>query len=194
MAAKSFMSARKTVVLTTFVSELPAASRIARRFSITRSVCAATPPCTISPVAGSSGIWPAVNTRLPATMAWLYGPMASGARSVRMLRNPATAFSSRLGFRDSCVRRNRLALRLLVSADGGAQLVRGHCGDTRLADLDAGRVVGEHGGLRERGACGERHGDHGRDRVARAGDIVHRPGDRGHADVLAGFCGEHQAV
>ena len=49
----------------------PAASRMARRFGSTRSVCSAIPPATISPVDGSSAIWPAVKRKPPARVAWL---------------------------------------------------------------------------------------------------------------------------
>ena len=43
------------------------------------------PPVTSSPVVGSRGICPAVNTRFPATVACEYGPMAAGALSVLII-------------------------------------------------------------------------------------------------------------
>jgi hypothetical protein len=54
-------------------------------FSITRLVCALTSPGTISPVFGSSGIWPEQKTKLPIRMACEYGPTAAGASEVEMI-------------------------------------------------------------------------------------------------------------
>ena len=71
------------VVLTTSASELPASSRIAARLRSACSVCASMPSAT-SPVTGSMPAVPEQNTKSPATMAWLYGPNAAGARSVVM--------------------------------------------------------------------------------------------------------------
>src|SRR5699024_11891740 len=45
-------------------------------------LCSATDSAT-SPVAGSCGPKPAVNSRSPLTIAWLYGPAGCGAFSVR---------------------------------------------------------------------------------------------------------------
>ena len=59
------MSTRKTVVLTTSAKPTPAASSTAPTLRSTRSVCSSTVPGWISPVAGSSGTWPAQNTRSP---------------------------------------------------------------------------------------------------------------------------------
>src|SRR6185437_2583165 len=57
---KSFMSWRYTVVFTTFAQFAPTVASTAARLAITRSVCAATPPPTTCPVAGSIAICPAV--------------------------------------------------------------------------------------------------------------------------------------
>src|SRR5437762_1570188 len=87
MAAKSPRSVRKTVVFVTRSRPEPDSTRTAARLSSTRRVCARTssPPASC-PVAGSSAICPAQNTKSPATIAWLYGPTGAGARSVRVLR------------------------------------------------------------------------------------------------------------
>src|SRR5688572_6575442 len=86
MAANSAKSTRNTVHFTTLSRPLPAASRTAARLSMTRAVCSLISPPTISPVAGSSPIWPAVKMRSPLAIAWLYGPMALGALSVVTVR------------------------------------------------------------------------------------------------------------
>src|SRR3954466_4556036 len=52
---------------------------MAPMFVNTCRVCSWTPPATSWPVAGSSGICPDRNSRLPALMAWEYGPIAAGA-------------------------------------------------------------------------------------------------------------------
>ena len=54
MAAKSFMSLRNTVVLTTFPRPRPACSKMALQLSSERFVCSVTPPGN-APVAGSMG-------------------------------------------------------------------------------------------------------------------------------------------
>src|SRR2546423_10425863 len=51
-------------------------------FCITRLVCSTIPPSTILPVAGSSGIWPAVYRNPLAMIPCEYGPIADGAFSV----------------------------------------------------------------------------------------------------------------
>ena len=51
---------------------------------MTRSAWTVTSPSTSFIVAGSSGIWPAVNSRLPALIACEYGPIAAGASEVEM--------------------------------------------------------------------------------------------------------------
>src|SRR5512147_2285120 len=76
------MSVRKTVVLTTFASEVPAASKIALRFCRTRRVCSLTSPSINRLVAGSIGVWPAQKTRPFVRIACEYGPIALGANSV----------------------------------------------------------------------------------------------------------------
>src|SRR5438128_513658 len=70
------------LAFTTLANPAPAAARTAARFSITRSVCARTSPCTICCVCGSSGIWPLTKTSSPATIPCEYGPIAFGALSV----------------------------------------------------------------------------------------------------------------
>ena len=69
MAAKLFMSLRKTVVLMTLSMPLPAFSRMAftlvRDWRVWPAMSAGN-----APVAGSMGSWPEVNTRLPAAMPW----------------------------------------------------------------------------------------------------------------------------
>ena len=66
MPAKSFRSAKKTVVFTTRSIELPAASRTAFRFCRTLSVWAVMSPSTSFPVAGSAGTKPEQYTMPPA--------------------------------------------------------------------------------------------------------------------------------
>jgi len=68
-----------TVVFTTFPRSLPDASTTARRFFSACFACSSTPPVTISPVAGSSGMFPETNKRSRNFMAWEYGPTAPGA-------------------------------------------------------------------------------------------------------------------
>jgi hypothetical protein len=63
------MSARKTVVRTTFAKPAPAALRTAVMFWRTRSVWVVMSPGTTFPVCGSRGICPDRNRRLPALMA-----------------------------------------------------------------------------------------------------------------------------
>jgi len=70
IAAKSFMSARYTVVRTTLSNDAPPAFRMAPMLSITRRVWAATSPSTIAPVAGSRCPWPDTKSMLPARMPW----------------------------------------------------------------------------------------------------------------------------
>lgn len=79
MAAKSFISERKTVVFITLARLMPASSRIAFAFVSDWRVCSLMPPGANSPVAGSMGSCPDVITSPFASMAWLYGPMAFGA-------------------------------------------------------------------------------------------------------------------
>jgi hypothetical protein len=45
-----------------------------------------TSPSTSAPVAGSSGIWPAQKSMSPTATACEYGPTASGASRVAMIR------------------------------------------------------------------------------------------------------------
>ena len=67
IAAKSFMSARYTVVFTTCSKPTPAAASTCCRLAKTCRVCAAISPSTSCPVCGSSGIWPEQNTH-PSTI------------------------------------------------------------------------------------------------------------------------------
>ena len=62
-AAKSLMSARKQVVFTTLSNEVPLASRIAPTLATLWRACSSMVAPAISPVAGSMGIWPEVNSR-----------------------------------------------------------------------------------------------------------------------------------
>ena len=76
------MSARKQVVFTTLSNEVPLASRIAPTLATLWRACSSMVAPAISPVAGSMGIWPEVNSRFPTDTACEYGPMAAGAFSV----------------------------------------------------------------------------------------------------------------
>src|ERR1700730_2624755 len=73
------------VVFTRSAIDDPASSKMAARLTNACSVCASTPSRT-APVSGSIPTVPEQNTKPPATMAWLYGPSAAGARSVEMPR------------------------------------------------------------------------------------------------------------
>ena len=68
-----------TVVFTTFPRSLPEASTTARRFLSACFACSSIPPATISPVAGSRGMFPDTNKRSLNLMACEYGPTAPGA-------------------------------------------------------------------------------------------------------------------
>ena len=68
-SAKSAMSVRKALTLTTRSSAEPAAARMALRLAMQVRVRRATPPSTTSPE-GSAGIWPETKIRLPTTLAW----------------------------------------------------------------------------------------------------------------------------
>src|SRR3954464_7424064 len=73
------------VVLTTSARDAPAAARTADRFLSACSVWASIPSAAC-PVAGSIPAVPEQNTKPPATIAWLYGPSAAGARSLEIAR------------------------------------------------------------------------------------------------------------
>ena len=77
-AAKSPISARKHVVLTTLSKPEPAASRIAPTFLQLCAACASM-PSGISPVSGSTGICPEAKTNQFVIYACEYGPNAPGA-------------------------------------------------------------------------------------------------------------------
>src|SRR5713101_2538355 len=84
---------RKTVLRSTWSSLLPAAARIAERFFITRSVCAATSPSITCCVAGSIATCPETNTKPLARIAWEYGPIALGALEVEITSRMALLIS-----------------------------------------------------------------------------------------------------
>jgi len=69
--AKSAMSTRKIVVLTTSSQVAPAASSTAVRLAITRSVSGSMPPSTRTPLVGSRAAWPEQNRKPSLTMPWL---------------------------------------------------------------------------------------------------------------------------
>jgi hypothetical protein len=75
-----------TVVFTTFPRSLPEASTTVRRFLSTCFACSSIPPGTISPVAGSSGMFPETNKRSLNFMACEYGPTAPGASTAGFVR------------------------------------------------------------------------------------------------------------
>ena len=75
-----------TVVFTTFPRSLPDASTMARRFLSACFACSSIPPATISPVAGSRGMFPETNRRFPNFMACEYGPTAPGASTAGFVR------------------------------------------------------------------------------------------------------------
>src|SRR5688572_3533107 len=119
------MSARKHVVFTTSAKVQPAASRTAPRLRRARSAWASRPSAS-SPVAGSTPIWPAQNTRLSTAIAWLYGPAAVGAalvltaRRVILVLPPLSAHDGRrLDERRACSRAvERPEAQLLANARG----------------------------------------------------------------------------
>src|SRR5436190_4474361 len=84
IAAKSLMSRRYTLHLTTSSSDEPAAWRIARRFSNTRFVSDRTSPSSSFPVRGLMHPWPATKMKSPSITACEYGPIGLGACSVTM--------------------------------------------------------------------------------------------------------------
>src|SRR5690348_9681537 len=71
------------VVLTRVANDAPAAVRIASRLFRASRVWASIPSGTV-PVTGSIPAVPEQKTNPPATIAWLYGPMAGGAGSVEI--------------------------------------------------------------------------------------------------------------
>src|SRR5690349_25106197 len=82
MPAKSSRFCRKTVVLTSWSSDEPASSRIARRFAKTCSVCGVIPPSTIALSPGRRPSWPETNTNPLALIACEYGAPWNGAGAV----------------------------------------------------------------------------------------------------------------
>ena len=82
IAAKSPISASRTVVFTTLSIPEPASSRIDFILVSDCLVWASTPPSGNAPVAGSMGSWPDTNMNPLDETAWLYGPIAAGAFSV----------------------------------------------------------------------------------------------------------------
>src|SRR5215475_10874682 len=85
MVAKSSTLRYMMVVFTSVAVDAPAAVRMALRLLRASRVCASI-PSGISPVAGSIPAVPEQKTKPPATMAWLYGPIAAGASSVETAR------------------------------------------------------------------------------------------------------------
>src|ERR1700691_4939456 len=83
--AKSVSSRMMTVALTTRSRELPAAFRMADRFSRHCLVCSWIVSPTIFPVTGSCGPVPETNTSPAALTAWLYVGGGDGAFGVRMI-------------------------------------------------------------------------------------------------------------
>src|SRR2546422_932122 len=84
IAAKSLISRKKTLHLTTSSRDEPAAWRIARRFSNTRFVSDRASPSSSAPVSGLIGPCPATKMKSPSTIACEYGPTGLGALSVTM--------------------------------------------------------------------------------------------------------------
>src|SRR5256885_1966592 len=84
IAAKSLMSRRYTLHLTTSSSDDPAAWRIARRFSNVSFVSDRTSPSSSFPVRGLMHPWPATKMKSPSITACEYGPIGLGACSVTM--------------------------------------------------------------------------------------------------------------
>src|ERR687887_2432331 len=103
MPLKSSRFARYTVVFTSRSRSLPAASRIARRFAITCSVCGPMPPPMSSLSPGRSASWPETKTRSPTRIACEYGARwnGAGAASVRTTSFSATPLPPRLRQRDT---------------------------------------------------------------------------------------------
>src|SRR5438046_4974732 len=82
IAAKSLMSRRYTLHLTTSSNDEPAAWRIARRFSNTRFVSDRTSPSSSFPESGLMHPWPATKMKSPSMIPCEYGPIGLGACSV----------------------------------------------------------------------------------------------------------------
>src|SRR5271170_3602140 len=78
------MSFRNTVVFTTWLNEVPPASRTAFRFSNTRSVCCRTSVPTSSPDCGSRATCPERNRKPFDLIACEYGPIGLGPRAVKI--------------------------------------------------------------------------------------------------------------
>src|SRR4051812_20653967 len=154
------MSSRNTVVFTTRSSPEPDASSTAARLSSTRFVCSFMSPLTISRVIGSSASCPAQNTSSPATMAWLYGPIAAGAFAVWMLRMSSPMSPSLFECGD-----HRAREQLVILGKDGAQVERDppvddarHDGRTRGAQLSdqAGSTARQRDGAGELGLLRQR--------------------------------------
>src|SRR5689334_1945585 len=105
MPWKSARFCRKTVVFTSRSRPLPAASRIARRFANTCSVCSSMPAAAISLSPGFNASWPDTKTSPFAAIACEYGAPwnGAGAASVRtaVLSTRSSFGSARLGERDA---------------------------------------------------------------------------------------------
>src|SRR6266540_2572747 len=84
IAAKSLISRKKTLHLTTCSSDEPAAWRIARRFSNTRLVSNRAFPSSSFPVSGLMHPCPETKMKSPSMTPCEYGPTGFGAFSVTM--------------------------------------------------------------------------------------------------------------
>src|SRR5438105_5942178 len=102
MPGKSSRFARKTVVLTSRSSPLPAASRMARRLAKICSVCSSIVPPMSSVSPGLNASWPETNTSSPTTIACEYGApwKGAGAASVRITCLSGTPYPAGLSKRD----------------------------------------------------------------------------------------------
>src|SRR5687768_6009582 len=101
MAPKSARLVRKTVVLMTLANDNFSWLRIILTFSRTRSVCSPTSPLINCPLAGTSGICPAQNSKSPTRTAWLYGPAAGAAALGLMTVFVIAAHYARAGTRSN---------------------------------------------------------------------------------------------
>src|SRR5207302_8658649 len=120
MASASMPSFISTVSLTASSRLEPAALRTLSRLRRAQSVCSRTSP--IWPVSRLRPAWPEVNTRLPARMAWLNGPVGVGAWSVRIARFSVDMCVGEMGDQ--------------IAFDGGQVVEHRLAGSHRVAGLD----------------------------------------------------------
>lgn len=102
------MSVRNTLVVTTSVNDLPAASSTAAMLRRIRSVCAVVSPAINCRDVGSSATWPLKNTKLSARTAAEYGPSGGAILSVVIVS--LVMFSVSLS-RSECLGRGRADVR-----------------------------------------------------------------------------------